>query len=44
MSDVVNEMPLEYLMIVRDPKFVSDRLVFGDNKILVAGYGNISLF
>lgn len=41
MSDVINEMPLEYIMIVRDPKFVSDRLVFGDNKILVAGYGKI---
>ncbi|XP_018568648.1 uncharacterized protein LOC108908940 isoform X2 [Anoplophora glabripennis] len=38
MSGLVNEMPLEYVMIVRDPKFVSDRLVFGDNKILVAGY------
>lgn len=41
MSSFVNEMPLEYVMIVRDPKFISDRLVFGDNKILVAGYGNI---
>lgn len=42
-SGVVNEMPLEYVMIVRDPKFISDRLVFGDNKILVAGYGNINI-
>ncbi|KAJ8918619.1 hypothetical protein NQ315_013125 [Exocentrus adspersus] len=37
-SGLGNELPLEYVMVVRDPKFVSDRLVFGDNKILVAGY------
>ncbi|KAJ8964562.1 hypothetical protein NQ314_004866, partial [Rhamnusium bicolor] len=35
---LVNEMPLEYVMLVRDPKSFSDKLVFGENKILVAGY------
>ncbi|CAH1998224.1 unnamed protein product [Acanthoscelides obtectus] len=34
----VNEMPLEYFMVVRDAVSTSDRLVFGDNKILFAGY------
>ncbi|XP_072388554.1 uncharacterized protein [Diabrotica undecimpunctata] len=38
-SNTMFEMPLEYIMIVRQSnKFVSDRLVLGDNKILVAGY------
>ncbi|KAJ8986008.1 hypothetical protein NQ317_013892 [Molorchus minor] len=37
-SGIVNEMPLEYILIVRNPKSFSDRLVFGENKILVAGY------
>ncbi|KAJ8940681.1 hypothetical protein NQ318_017731 [Aromia moschata] len=31
-------MPLEYIMVVSDPKSFSDKLVFGENKILVAGY------
>jgi hypothetical protein len=34
------EMPLEFVMIVRNPSANSDRLVLGDGKILVAGYGN----
>ncbi|CAH1118952.1 unnamed protein product [Phaedon cochleariae] len=38
-SSVMYEMPLEYIMLVRDTKSTSDRLVVGDNnKILVAGY------
>ncbi|XP_057669969.1 uncharacterized protein LOC130902128 [Diorhabda carinulata] len=38
-SSQMFEMPLEYIMVVRDTnKYISDRLVIGDNKILVAGY------
>nr|CAI5868275.1 unnamed protein product [Callosobruchus analis] len=37
-SKNINEMPLEYFMVVRDPVSTSDRLVFGDKKILFAGY------
>lgn len=39
-SSVVNQMPLEYIMVVRQSNSHSDRLVLGnkDTKILVAGY------
>ncbi|KAJ3626559.1 hypothetical protein MTP99_017046 [Tenebrio molitor] len=36
------EMPLEFVMIVRNPSANSDRLVLGDGKILVAGYDFIT--
>ncbi|XP_076265631.1 uncharacterized protein LOC143199593 isoform X2 [Rhynchophorus ferrugineus] len=40
-TSIVNQMPLEYVMVVRNPNSYSDRLIFGDKdgaKILVAGY------
>ncbi|XP_066149792.1 uncharacterized protein [Euwallacea fornicatus] len=39
-SSVVNQMPLEYVMVVRDSNTRPDRLILGnkDGKILVAGY------
>ncbi|XP_030758792.1 uncharacterized protein LOC115884372 [Sitophilus oryzae] len=39
-SSVTNQMPLEYIMVVRNPNSYSDRLIVGDRdtKILVAGY------
>ncbi|XP_060528919.1 uncharacterized protein LOC132703587 isoform X2 [Cylas formicarius] len=37
-SAIVNQMPLEYVMLVRDPNTHSDRLIVGDNKLLVAGF------
>ncbi|XP_019870370.2 uncharacterized protein LOC109598907 [Aethina tumida] len=36
-STVINQMPLEYVMVVRDLKSVSDKLVNGD-QTLIAGY------
>lgn len=38
-STIINQMPLEYVMVVRDLKSVSDKLVNGD-QTLIAGYGN----
>ncbi|XP_044261886.1 uncharacterized protein LOC123009553 isoform X2 [Tribolium madens] len=38
----VMKMPLEFIMIVRNPGVNSERLVLGDGKILVAGYDFIS--
>ncbi|ERL91613.1 hypothetical protein D910_08943, partial [Dendroctonus ponderosae] len=43
-SSVINQMPLEYVMIVRDASFQPDRLIVGNNdgKILVAGYNFVT--
>lgn len=38
-DDLVEEMPLDILIIVRGVNIVSDQLVVGENRILVAGYG-----
>lgn len=39
------ELPLEFIMVVRDPKISSDRYVVGErNKILVAGFGKANHF
>lgn len=38
----VREVPLEFIMLVRDNQYASDKLIYGEgstNKILVAGYG-----
>lgn len=35
----VEELPLEFVMVVRNPRIHSERLVYGDGKILIAGYG-----
>lgn len=35
----VEELPLEFVMVVRNPRITSDRFVYGDGKILIAGYG-----
>lgn len=36
----VEELPLEFVMIVRNPKIASDKFINGENnKILIAGYG-----
>lgn len=35
----IEELPLEFVMVVRNPKASSDRFIFGENKILIAGYG-----
>lgn len=35
----VEELPLEFAMVVRNPRINSDRFVYGDGKILLAGYG-----
>lgn len=40
-SSVVNHMPLEYIMVVRNSEAHPDKLIYGnkDGVILVAGYG-----
>lgn len=35
----IEELPLEFVMVVRNPKVSSDKIVFGENRILIAGYG-----
>lgn len=35
----VEELPLEFAMVVRNPRINSDRFVYGDGKVLIAGYG-----
>ncbi|CAH0556103.1 unnamed protein product [Brassicogethes aeneus] len=41
-ASVINQMPLEFVMVVRDPATKSDRLIYGENKILVAGYDYVN--
>nr|XP_023023455.1 uncharacterized protein LOC111511655 [Leptinotarsa decemlineata] len=42
-SSVMYEMPLEYIMLVKDSKYSSEKLVVGENsRILVAGYDYIN--
>lgn len=38
-SAKVEELALEYVMVVRNPKIETDRLIYEDRKILIAGYG-----
>lgn len=39
-KSVIEEMPLEYVIIVRNSKVTSDKLIYGENnKLLIAGYG-----
>lgn len=41
-SSIINQMPLEYIMVVRNSEAHPDKLIYGnkDGVILVAGYGN----
>lgn len=40
---VVHEMPLEFVIVVRNGKLTADKLVYGENnKILVAGYDYVT--
>lgn len=41
----VEELPLEFVMVVRNPRINSDRFIYGEHgKILIAGYGSKKTF
>lgn len=38
---MIEELPLEFVMVVRNPRVSSDKFIFGENRILIAGYGEL---